>query len=118
MQQSLSNTVSFKNFLTNDKRSKIILWITLAAILIQLSIFKYFYPFASYIHGDSFVYINAAAKNLSINTYPIGYSKFLRLVSVFSSSDTFLVCLQYILLQFSLLFLFFSILYLFAIKTI
>ncbi|MBO9565799.1 MAG: hypothetical protein J7621_23685, partial [Niastella sp.] len=58
------------------------------ALVIQFSIFKYLYPFASFIHGDSFSYLQAANENLSINTYMVGYSNFLRLFSVFTKSDT------------------------------
>jgi len=63
------------------------------------AIFKYFYPFASFIHGDSFAYMNSAYHNLPIYTYPIGYSRFLRLFSVFSNSDLLFTSVQYVLLQ-------------------
>jgi hypothetical protein len=71
--------------------------------VVEFILFKEFYPFANFIHNDSFVYLKAAMDNDSINTYPIGYSKFLRLVSVFSKSDTFLVGLQYFLIMGALL---------------
>lgn len=100
--------VSFKDFLLKNKRNRTLLLISAAAILIQFTLFKYFYPFASYIHGDSFVYIQSAMQNLSINTYLIGYSMFLRLFSIFSTSDTALVGCQYLLLQGSSLFLLFT----------
>lgn len=80
-------------------------------IMIQLVIFKYFYPFAGFINGDSYVYLETAYHNFSINTYPIGYSKFLRLFSVFSKSDTLLVSFQYILLQGSSLYFYLTILH-------
>jgi hypothetical protein len=105
------NEQSFKAFLFNNRRNRMILYIAAAAIVIQFAIFKYLYPFASYIHGDSFSYINAAEKNLDINTYPIGYSRFLRLFSVFTNSDTALVTFQYLFIQASALFLLFTIFY-------
>lgn len=108
---SPSISLSFKEFLFSSKRSWGILLIALGLMIIQLSVFKYLYPFASYIHGDSFNYLNAAEKNLDINTYPIGYSRFLRLFSVFSSSDTVLVAFQYLSIQISALFLLFTIFY-------
>jgi hypothetical protein len=105
----IANTeVSFKDFLFKNKRNRTILWIAAVAIVIQFGVFKYFYPFASYIHGDSFSYINSAYENLTINTYLIGYSKFLRLFSVFSKSDLILTAFQYLMIQASALFLLFT----------
>jgi hypothetical protein len=103
--------VSFKDFLLKNKRNRKILWLAATAIVIQFTAFKYLYPYASFIHGDSFSYLEAANKNLDINTYMIGYSKFLRLFSVFTSSDTILVAFQYLLIQNSALFLLFTIFY-------
>jgi hypothetical protein len=106
-----SNEGSFKEFLLKNKRNRISLILAAIAIVIQFSIFKYLYPFASYIHGDSFSYLEAADKNLSINTYLIGYSKFLRLFSVFSKSDFALTAFQYLLIQSSALLLLFTTFY-------
>lgn len=103
--------MSFKAFLFNDKRNRTILWLAAAAITIQFSIFKYLYPFASFIHGDSFKYLQAADDNVTIALHPIGYSKFLRLVSVFANPDIILVGLQYLLIQASALFFIFTIFY-------
>jgi hypothetical protein len=108
---SLRNEVSFKEFLFKDKRNKIILIFSAIAIVIQFSIFKYLYPYASYIHGDSFSYLDAAIYNLDISTYPIGYSKFLRLFSVFNRIDYTLVAFQYLFIQCSSLYLLFTIFY-------
>ncbi len=85
--------------------------VTAVAIVVQVSIFKYLYPFASFIHGDSFSYLYAAFDNADINTYMVGYSRFLRLFSVFTRSDTALVAFQYLFLQSSALFLAFSMFY-------
>lgn len=102
---------SFRQYLLGDRRNRISLCITAAAIVIQFAVFKYFYPFASYIYGDSFVYLETAYKNLDINTYLVGYSRFLRLFSVFSSSDTALVAFQYLFIQSSALFFLFTLFY-------
>src|SRR5256885_2259502 len=83
--------LSFKEFLMNNRRQRIILLFSTIAIIIQFIIFKYFYPYPSFTHGDSFLYLKGAYENLGINTYMIGYSSFLRLFSVFSNSDTILV---------------------------
>lgn len=103
--------VSFKDFLFKNKRNKTILILAGVAIVVQFAIFKYLYPYASFIHGDSFSYINAAYKNLTINTYLIGYSKFLRLFSVFAKPDYVLIAFQYLFIQSSVLLLLFTIFY-------
>ena len=77
----------------------------------QFLIFKYFYPYAGFINGDSYTYLLAAFWNQPVSFYPIGYPKFLRLFSVFSNSDTALVAFQYLLMQVSSLFLIATILY-------
>jgi hypothetical protein len=102
---------SFKTFLFQNKSNRRILWLAAAAIVIQFAIFKYLYPFANFIHGDSFKYLEAADSNSTIGIYPIGYPKFLRLVSIFAKPDIVLVSLQYLLIQLSALFLVFTIFY-------
>src|ERR1700754_176598 len=72
--------------------------ITGSAIVAVLIVFKCFYPYADYF-TDSYSYIQAAAGKDSIGYRPIGYSIFLRLVHGVSASDTFLVTLQYVLVQ-------------------
>src|SRR5882757_8736154 len=111
MQNAPANEQSFKEFLFHDRRSLRILYLAAAAIVIQFGIFKYLYPYANYIHGDSFSYINAAEKNLDINTYLIGYSKFLRLFSVFNRTDYVLTAFQYLFIECSALYLLFTIFY-------
>lgn len=110
---------SFKEFLFQNSHNRLILYLITAAIIIQFAIFKYLYPFANYIHGDSFSYLNAAYNNLSINTYPIGYSKFLRLISVFAKPDYILTALQYLSIQLSILFFLYTTFYFYnPIKTV
>jgi hypothetical protein len=99
---------TFTQFLFYNRRNRIILYLSGVAIIIQFAIFKYLYPFANYIHGDSFNYLKAADQNFTINSYPIGYSKFLRLVSVFAKPDLVLTSLQYLLIQCSTLFFLFT----------
>ncbi len=69
-------------------------------------VFKYYYPFADFF-VDSYTYIEAAANRSSISVRPIGYSLFLRFIHMLSVSDTFLVTVQYGLVQCSCLCLFF-----------
>jgi protoporphyrinogen oxidase len=108
--------LSFKAFLLNNKRNRRFLWFASIAIIIQFVVFKYLYPFANYIHGDSFGYIAAAATNADVNTHMIGYSRFLRFFSVFSTWDTALVAFQYLLAHASGLFLLFTLFFFHAIR--
>jgi protoporphyrinogen oxidase len=103
--------MAFTNFIFKTSPQ---VWFVFAAILgivMQIIVFKFFYPYASFINGDSYVYLETASLNLDINTYPIGYSRFLRLFSVFSKSDTALVVFQYLFLQTGILTFIFSIFY-------
>src|SRR5690349_16657985 len=111
LQKAPVSEQTFTQFLFRNKRNRVILYLAAAAIIIQFALFKYLYPFANYIHGDSFDYLDAAYENLTINTYPIGYSKFLRLVSVFAKPDWVLVSLQYLMIQCSMIFFLFTIFY-------
>jgi hypothetical protein len=102
---------SFKNYLLKDRRNKWYLCAAAIAIILQFAIFKHFYPQAGFINGDSYVYLQTAYWNFDINTYPTGYSKFLRLFSTFTTSDTALVAFQYLLIQCSALYFLFTLFY-------
>lgn len=115
---SPADQYSFKEFLLKDRRNRICLYLAVVAILIQFTIFKYIYPFASFIHGDSFSYLQAAEDNSDVSTYLVGYSRFLRLFSVFSKSDLALTAFQYLFLQSSSLFMLFSIFYFYGLRKI
>lgn len=60
--------------------------------------FKCCYPYADFF-TDSYTYIEAAADHNAISYRPIGYSLFLRLVHGIWRSDTFLVTIQFVLVQ-------------------
>ena len=107
----LSNNLSLKRFIFSTQRYKIYIALSATAIVIQFSFFKYFYPFPSFIHGDSFSYLQVAYDNVAISLHPIGYSKFLRLFSVFSTSDKALTAFQYLLIQISALWFIFTFFY-------
>jgi hypothetical protein len=108
-----SKLETFKVFLFKSRRNKIGSILLVSVIVTEFIVFKYLYPFMNYIHGDSFSYLRAADANATINTYMIGYSKFLRLFSVFFKSDLALAGFQYLLIQFSILFLLLTLLYFF-----
>jgi len=75
-------------------------WLTvvLPTLAVEWIGFKYLYPYPDFF-TDSYSYIQAAAQQDAISYRPIGYSLFLRLVHVFSSSATLAVTLQYLLVQ-------------------
>ena len=111
MASSGTGQESFKDFLNKHPWNRVFLWIAGIAIVVQFVIFKYLYPQAGFISGDSYVYIQTAYWNFPINTYPVGYSKFLRLFSVFTTSDTALVAFQYLFIQCSALYFLFTLFY-------
>ncbi|HEX9512835.1 MAG TPA: NAD(P)/FAD-dependent oxidoreductase [Puia sp.] len=102
---------ALKDYLLNHRLNRTFLWIAGIAIIVQFVIFKILYPYAGFINGDSYVYLESAYMNYDINTYPVGYSKFLRLFSVFSRSDTALVAFQYLIIQCSALYFIFTLFY-------
>ncbi|PSL48364.1 protoporphyrinogen oxidase [Chitinophaga niastensis] len=109
-QQPVRN-LDFKDFIFKNPTNKWFVWIGIVGLLVQFIVFKFLYPYASFINGDSYVYLETAYHNFDINTYPVGYSKFLRLFSVITKSDTALIAFQYLLLQTSVLAFVFTIFY-------
>ena len=110
--QDLSKSDTFRYYIFNNLNNFLPLLIAVVAVVLQFFVFKAVFPYANFI-PDSYAYVDAARLNTPINWYPIGYSKFLRLFSVFSRSDTALVAFQYFFLEFSLLFFVSSIWYIF-----
>ncbi|MBC9931762.1 hypothetical protein [Chitinophaga qingshengii] len=106
-----SDFEDFKSFIIRDRFNRLMIWTSMLLIALQLSVFKYFYPYAAFINADSYGYVQCAFYNVGIDIYPIGYSKFLRLFSVFFAGDTSLVVFQYVFNQFSILALLFSLFY-------
>jgi hypothetical protein len=85
----------------------------LAAVLISVGlmvVFKLFYPYPNMVL-DSYYYVQAAAAKANVAIWPIGYSKFLRVIIVPFHSTTVLVWIQYFLLEFACMLFFFTIFY-------
>lgn len=102
---------TFRDYLLKDKTNRWY-WITaLIAVILQFIIFKHFYPYAGFIDGDSYVYLQTAFWNFPITTYPIGYPKFLRIFNTFTTSDTALIAFQYLFIQVTSLYLLFTVFY-------
>ena len=74
------------------------LYIAIPIMIVEWIVFKCCYPFADFF-TDSYSYIDSAVNGDAIGYRPVGYSMFLRIVHAISTSDTFLVTLQYILVQ-------------------
>ncbi|NLR62302.1 hypothetical protein HGH93_29695 [Chitinophaga polysaccharea] len=98
-------------FIFKNPDNKWFVRVGILSVLIQFSIFKFFYPHAGFINGDSYVYLETAYHNLTVNVYPIGYSKLLRLISVFTRFDNAVVAFQYFFLQASILSFVFTVFY-------
>jgi len=98
---------SFAHFIWHDRSNRRYLWSALAISLILLVLLKFLYPYPNMVM-DSYYYVRAAAANADVNAWPIGYSRFLQLVGLFTHSHIALVCLQYFFLEMSLLILFFT----------
>lgn len=106
------STLPYRQWLGNDPENKRLIGFCAVVMIISFAWIKYVYPYPNFMPPDSFSYINAASNNDYINMWPIGYSKFLRLVSVFTHSDVVLVILQYVLLIASVLYFLFTVRYL------
>lgn len=107
----------FGQFVWANNQNRMLLLVACFLFLAQFILFKLLYPFANYF-VDSYYYLESASNNGDVNTWPVAYSKFLRLVSVFTHSDTIVVAFQYFLIAGSGLFLFFTIKYFFQPKKI
>lgn len=112
-----TNTEPFLYFLLKNTGNKRYLLIALAGFLFQFIVFKLCYPFGDF-YSDSYTYINAAAQHHAISFRPIGYSRFLEWLHKFTTSDTALVFIQYLVVQAGALLLFFSIRYFFPLQKI
>jgi len=99
---------NFTDFMLNNRLNRRFLWIAGIGILVQFIVFKILYPYAGFISGDSYAYIQSAFLNMDINFYPVGYSKFLRFFSIFTKSDTALIAFQYLAVEISGLWLVFT----------
>lgn len=106
-----SSDSSFADFMKR-RVNTLYLFVGLGISMALWIVFKLFYPYPNLVL-DSYYYIQAASLNLGVNAWPIGYSKFIQIVSWVSHSANLLVSLQYIILQGCNLFFFFTLLFFF-----
>lgn len=102
--------IPFKKWIWKSRENKGIIICFTAITLLEFICFKFLFPYPNFL-PDSYSYLEAAFNNQSIDTWPIGYSKFLRLISTFSHNDTFLILFQYLLLQGAVAYFLFTISY-------
>jgi hypothetical protein len=113
-----TDSESFSRFLIKNTINRKYLLIATAGIFIQFIVFKLCYPFGDFF-SDSYTYINAASHHHNISFRPIGYSRFLELIHLMTTSDTVVVLIQYLVIQAGGLLLFFTLRYFFPLgKTI
>jgi hypothetical protein len=100
--------ISFKDFVFREQR--VLFWLGAGLFLLQFILLKWLYPHAMFSY-DSYDYIAAAMTNADIDIRPTGYSKLLRLLHFLGHSDLVVVLFQYLLLQGSVFFFYFTLLY-------
>src|SRR5688572_19471173 len=100
---------SFKAWIWKDAENRVLLKFSALTVVISFAWLKILYPYPNFMPPDSNSYLEAAFNNQFINLWAIGYSKFVRLVSSFTSSHFILVLIQYLLLQASVLYFLFTI---------
>jgi hypothetical protein len=110
-----ANSESFSRYLFKNTLNRKYLLIAMAGIFIQFILFKLCYPFADYFN-DSYTYLDAAAHHYAISFRPIGYSRFLELIHLMTTSDTAVIFIQYLVLQLGILYLFFTVRFFFPLK--
>jgi len=94
-------------FIWSHRTNKRYLWVAASIIIGLWILFKQFYPYPTLVL-DSYYYLRATALNLSVNAWPIGYSKFLQVFNLISHSSNLLVTIQYLFLELCCLGFFFT----------
>lgn len=113
--ENITKTNGLFQFIFHEKTNRKYLTIGIAGSILQLVIFKLLYPFPDFI-SDSYSYIATNLYHMDVNLWPVGYSKFLLLIHVINQSDLFLILIQYFIVQTSILYFFFSILYIYKLS--
>ncbi|WP_440132810.1 hypothetical protein [Chitinophaga sancti] len=104
---------SFLQYVFKNSTNRKFILLAFIAGLVQLTIFKILYPFPDFI-SDSYSYIDTNLYHMNVNLWPIGYSKFIAFIHLFTSSHVVLVYIQYLILLVTFLYFFFSVLYLYG----
>jgi len=110
MTAELHETTNFWLWILRRRDNRWYLVLSVAAMVAQFIIFKYIFPYPNFL-PDSYSYLEVAMSNQDVNIWPIGYSRFLHFFGFVSHSDTALVLFQYLLLQLSILYFVFTLVY-------
>ncbi|BAV07732.1 hypothetical protein SAMN05421788_10384 [Filimonas lacunae] len=89
------------------RQHRVAMWIIAFVLFLQFVVFKWLYPHPNFM-PDSYGYLTAAKDNSPISFWPVGYSMFLRLESIFTRNDIVLVLVQYLILQGCILYFLFG----------
>jgi hypothetical protein len=107
-----SKAENFKSFIWCNAAYRAYLLSAIGIAITFWVVFKLFFPYPNMVF-DSYVYLLAAVHNWPVSEWPLGYSKFIQLLGLISYSPLYLVSVQYLLLELSLLFFFFTWLFFF-----
>lgn len=88
----------FIDYIWKSRWNRSFVLIGMGICLLEFLLFKLQYPYVNYM-PDSYSYLDTAYTNADVNIWPVAYSKFLRLVSVFTHSDKILSAVQYLFMQ-------------------
>jgi len=102
----------FGAFIFASRRNGLLLAAAIIVAVIKMVVFKHFFPYIDFT-SDTGSYMETALQNRNYNLWPIGYSKFLWLFHQFSRSETMLTVVQFVLLETSAFFFYFSVCYIF-----
>jgi len=95
------------HFIGWDQANRVYLWLAVVLPVILWLVFKIVYPYPNLIF-DSYYYVRAAALDLNVNAWPIGYSKVIEFFGQFPHSVNWLLAAQFFFLQLSCGFFFFT----------
>ncbi|SEW55018.1 hypothetical protein [Chitinophaga arvensicola] len=102
----------FGAFVFASRRNRLLLAGALFVAIMKMVVFKHFFPYIDFT-SDTGSYMETALQNRNYNLWPIGYSKFLWLFHQFSRSETALAIVQFVLLETSAFFFYFSVCYIY-----
>lgn len=108
----ITSPYSFLRSIVQIQGNRNYLLLGLGISILSFVLFKLLYPYPDFL-SDSYSYLEAAHLNLGISIWPIGYSKVLWAFHHLTYSDTAFVGFQYLFLQVSSLYFFFTVRYLY-----
>lgn len=104
----------FIHFIRN-RNNRLYIWSAIAISVLLWLVFKHLYPYPNII-WDSYFYTDAAVDNADVNYWPIGYSKFIRFIGLFSHAPNVLLTTQYFFLEGCFLYFFLTLRYFFRLR--